>query len=314
MGVINPYHSLIRNGRNQGDSKVGNCIFHPPRLHPDDTIDRVVTLMRDSRMHYLPVVDDQRHLIGVVSARRILRELMQADAFSGTVNDALQSKGKPIVSVYATDEISKIRHLFESEDVSKLVVIDEDMKLEGIMSYYDLIPHFIAPTDKPDSGSKLVRIDDEDMFVHLKVKNVMQMRVHTRKPEESLRDCVNDIVSREMGSVVIINRQGYPVGILTVRDLLMRLTSEPEGIVIELSTNDIAPEHMQTIHEYGPHIDKWVNKLKDVQRVHMLIKQEKGGHLFKLRLSIIPTKGKPTIITDEGKDLLLLLKNSIKRR
>ncbi len=314
LGVINPYHSLIRNGRNNGDSKVKNCLFHPPRLAPDDSLERVVHMMRDARVHYLPVVDEKHTLIGVVSARRIMREMRSSERFNGTIESALQDKDKPIVSVYAKDEISKIRHLFEEEDVSKLVVIDEDMKLDGIMSYYDLIPHFIAPTDKPDSGSKLVRIDDQDMFVHLKVKNVMQMRVHTRKPDDDLRTVVSDIITREIGSVVIVNRQGYPVGILTNHDLLTRLTTEPQGLIIELTTNSISPENMAIVHEYGPHIDTWVKKLKDIERVHMLLKEEKNGHLFKLRLSIIPTKGKPQIITDEGKDLVQLLKNSIKKR
>ncbi|MFW5703474.1 MAG: CBS domain-containing protein [Patescibacteria group bacterium] len=310
-GVINPYHSLIKTGRNQGDTLVKHALFHPPRIVPEDSIERIITMMRDSRMHYLPLMDEDT-FVGVISARRILRDMHNNPSYQISVNEALQDKKKPIVSVYADDEITKIRHLFETEDVSKLVVIDKDMKVNGIMSYYDLIPHFIAPSDKPSSN--VVRIDDKDMFVHLKVKNVMQSRVHMRKPDDTLQRCVDDIIHREIGSVVIVNRQGYPVGILTVRDLLVRLASEETTQFIELSTNNVSPGNMKVIFDYGPRLERWIEKIKDVERVHMLVKEEKNGGLFKVTLSIFTKKGKPQVYKEEDKDLLKVLQSLNKNR
>ena len=305
LGAINSFHCLIKNARKQGETLVKNCLYHPPKIRPDDDLSRVVALMRDSRMHYLPMVDEKGKFLGAVSARRIMREAAKDPAFQITIHDALQEKGRPLVSVYADDQVSKIKHLFESEHVSKLVVISRDMKLVGILTYYDLIPHLIAPVEKEESD--FVKIDNEDEFAHLKVENVMQHRVHTRKPDDTVEQVVQDIINREIGCVVIMNRQGFPVGILTVRDLLLRLTADEPSHYIELSTNSVSEQNMQILMDYGPKLERWVSKMQDVQRVHMLVKEEKNGGLFKVSLSIIPVKGKPTTYTEEDKTMLKVL-------
>lgn len=306
VGVINPYYSLIKHQKYQGESLVRHCLFHPPKVSMDDSIERVVGLMMESRMHYLPVIDQNGRFKGVVSARRILKQMAADPVFQITVTDALKEHSKPLVSVYADDKVSTVINLFETEQVSKLVVIDHDMKLQGIFSYYDLIPHLIAPRDKQDYARE--NSNEHDPYVHMKVRNVMQQRVHMRKPDVTLSECLTDMVTREIGSVVIVNRQGFPAGIITIHDLLRRLKhDEPRGF-IELSTNDVSPANMEIIQDYGPKLERWVAKMKDVVRCHMLVKEEKNGGLFKVTMHIIPRKGKAIVYSEEGKKLVDVLK------
>lgn len=305
MGVINPYHCLFKNTRKQGESLVKNCLYHPPKLQLDDDLSRVVALMRDSRMHYLPVMDSKGVFLGTVSARRILREAIADPVYQISVQEALQQKGRPLVSVYGDDMVSKIKNLFDEEHVSKLVVINREMKLEGILSYYDLIPHMIAPVEKEEAD--FIRIDNEDEFAHLKVETVMQHRVHTRKPDDTVEQIAQDIIKREIGCVVIMNRQGFPVGIITIRDLLLRLTADEPSQFIDLSTNDVSEANMKILMDYGPKLERWVSKMRDVRRAHMLVKEEKNGGLFKVSLSVTPVKGKTIVYTEEDKTLLKVL-------
>jgi CBS domain-containing protein len=305
IGVINPYYSLIKHNKYDGDSEAKSSLYHPPRLTTEDSLERIVGLMIDSRLHYLPVMDGNKFL-GVVSARGILAKMAQDQAFNKLILDALQTKNKPLVSVYLSDEINKVINLFESEDVSKLVVIDEKMKLQGIMSYYDIIPHLLVPTERIDARN-MKSVSNLDTFQGLTVKNVAKSLVHTLTPNATLHDALQDIIKRSIGSVVIVNAQGFPVGIVTVRDLLQFLTRTEEELLIELSTNDISEANMQIIHDYGPKLERWVRKIPDLARATMLIKEEKNGKLFSVKLTLTPRKGKSTMYKGEGKNLLELL-------
>ncbi|MCX7996617.1 MAG: CBS domain-containing protein [Patescibacteria group bacterium] len=312
IGVVNPYYALIRNSAHTGKSLVRQAIFHPPRLSPDDTPQRITDLMVHSRLHYLPVCEGKKFL-GIVSAKRMLGKIADEKIFRTPVLTALQQKNKALVTVYADDLISKVVHLFETEDVSKLVVIDKAMKLQGIMSYHDLVPHLLAPVRKTTKPYDLTWTN-LDAFANLKVKNVMRRLVHTRTSEATLGDCLHDIVTRDIGSVVIVNAEGVPSGIVTVRDFLRFMCSGtvPESI-IELTTNDLSPGNMQVVQDYGVHLDRWVRKIPNLSRAHLLVKEEKNGGLFQAKITLIPKAGKSTIFTAEGKDLLSVLKKINKR-
>lgn len=308
LGVVNPYYALIRNTSNNGSSLVKQAIFHPPRLSPDDTPDRIIRLMIDARLHYLPVCDGKKFL-GIVTAKRLLARLANEQLFRTPVVEALQKKRKPLVTVYSDDLVSRAIHLFETEDVSKLVVIDEKMKLQGIMSYHDLVPHLLAPTDRTQKPYDLTWTD-LDAFAKLKVKSVAKARVHTRGAEATLGDCLHDIVSRDIGSVVIVNKEGFPSGIVTVRDLLTFIANskEPESI-IDLTTNGLSPDSMKIVQEYGVRLDRWVRKIPNISRANLLIKEERNGNLFSAKITLIPKSGKTTFFTAEGKDLLEVLRS-----
>lgn len=304
-GIVNPYYTLIKKISHKGEALVKHNLHHPPKVSPEDSIERAVGLMMDVRLHYLPVIDKKGTFLGIISARRILKELKDDPVFEMGALEALQSHSKPLVSVYETDEVSKIIHLFEEQDVSKLVVIDVDMKLRGIMSYYDLVPHMVAPVENEQQYPS--QIDNKDPFAHLKVKNVAQTLVHTRKPESTLAECLDDIVKREIGSVVIVNREGFPSGIITTRDLLRRLKREEEQFFITLTTNELSESSMQIIQDYGVHLDRWVKKIKDLVNAHMVVREDKNGSLFKVSLHLNFVRGNPTVYQGEGKNLLEVL-------
>lgn len=304
-GIVNPYYSLIKGSSHKGEALVKHVLHHPPRVTPEDSIERAVGLMMDVRLHYLPVVDKKGEFMGILSARRILKELKDDPVFSIPVLEALQMRKKALVSVYETDEVTKVVNLFDREDVSKLIVIDENMKLKGIMSYYDLIPHLIAPVDNEQLYP--ARVEDQDQFAHLKVKNVAQSRVHTRKPESMLSECVDDIVKLGIGSVVIVNREGFPSGIVTTRDLLRRLKRDEEQFFITLTTNNVSDASMQIVQDYGVHLERWIKKIKDLVDAHMIVREDKNGSLFKVSLHLNFVRGNPTVYQEEGKDLLEVL-------
>src|SRR5271157_77234 len=101
------------------------------------SLERAVMLMAQYNCGCVPVVDQARHIVGIVTDRdvcmAVLREkkLLQNIA----VDEVMSTK----VHVCSTeDSVAYVAHLMESTGVRRLPVLDEDETLAGIISLYDL--------------------------------------------------------------------------------------------------------------------------------------------------------------------------------
>src|SRR5215213_6955802 len=94
LGVINPYYSVIKNSY-PGNAKVEHSLFHPPHLKTNFPVSKVAQLLIESKLHYLPVFDNEDKFTGIVSARNLLAHLQDSDLFNVKVADYLKQPGKP---------------------------------------------------------------------------------------------------------------------------------------------------------------------------------------------------------------------------
>lgn len=216
MGVINPYYCLIRSSH-PGNAKVEHCLHHPPKVYVDYSLPKVASLLIESKIHYLPVFDNKERFMGIISARRILSNLRNLPSFRKTIGDALRFRKKPLTVIYEDETVAQALALFKSTKLSKLVVINRDMKLKGILSYYDLISFLTQP--KNHEG-KMERIGNKIHLFNQHVKNYMKTYVLSLKNNNSLSDAFNLVINKKIGSVVIVDEERHPVGIITTRDLL----------------------------------------------------------------------------------------------
>ena len=79
--------------------------------------------MNESKVHYLPVFDQQKEEFqGIVSARHILSLNQGSTAFNIKIEDFLRTKNKPIVTVFEDDAVSQAIHMFKTYKLSKLIM------------------------------------------------------------------------------------------------------------------------------------------------------------------------------------------------
>lgn len=216
MGVINPYYCVIKSSH-PGNALVEHCLHHPPKIYVDFSVPKVASLLIESKIHYLPVFDRKDNFLGIISARRILSNLMDLPAFKKTIKEALSFRQKPLTVVYEDETVAQALTLFKSTKLSKLIVINRDMKLKGILSYYDLISFLTQP--KNHEG-KMERVGNKIHLFNQHVKNYMKTYVLSLKNENLLSEAFNLIINKKIGSVVIVDNDRHPVGIVTTRDLL----------------------------------------------------------------------------------------------
>ena len=216
LGIINPYYSVIK-ASHPGNTKIIHCLSHPPKIFLNFPLVKVCDAFIQSKIHYLPVVDDKQKFLGIISARRVLNYLKDLPIFKIKLETFLRGKSKPIVAVYEDDSIAKAVALFKSTRFSKLIVINRDMKLRGILSYYDLIAYVMTPKESPGRGE---RTGKKVHYLNHQVKNFIKTSVLTLRKEGFLSEAIKQILNKKIGSVIIIDEERHPIGIVTTRDIL----------------------------------------------------------------------------------------------
>ncbi len=300
LGVINPYHCIIKNSH-PGNAKVENCLFHAPRIKSKFPLPKIAQLMIESKVHYLPVFDEQDKFEGIVSARHILTVMKNSKLFNLKIEDFLKIKSQPLITIMENELISQAIHVFKTRKVSKLVVINKDLKLKGILTHYDVINFLVAPRKKGHWGD---RKGDRLSFQYQTVKNFAKTFVLTLYPKNSLRDALNLILGKEIGSVVVIDYDKHPIGIITTRDFLNLLVRGEREKKIEVFAKNLSRESARAINLFLGQVSNWAKKIPDISKVRLWVAEEKIGGVFKAALSLIPLKGKPQFIKREAKKLI----------
>lgn len=304
LGVINPYYCLIKSSY-PGNTKVEHCLFHPPRLSITDNVEKAAKLFIDSKVHYLPVFDEKENFVGIVSARRLLSSYRNSPFLKKRIGDILKIKNRPLVTIDGENSIASAVALFKKERISKLVVVGKDSKLKGVLSYYDLIASLILPKNSPERGE---RLKNKINFYHQKVKNFAKSYVLTLKEADNLEQVVSLILAKKIGSVVIVDNNRYPIGIITTKDLLRFFPNGKNGKKIEIVSKNLSQQSRQIVGGFFSYLTIWMKRLPDFTKARLLVQEEKSGDLFKVVFSLFPKRGEPKVIQKEGKNLFKVLK------
>lgn len=302
-GVINPYYCLIKKSY-PGNAKVENCVFHAPRVSNKLSVSKLAQLFIDSKLHYLPIFDDKKKFVGIASARRLLSLYNQWPRYNVSIGSYLKSKRQRVLTIYDTDLVSTAIKMFKTSKLSKLIVVGKDGKVKGILTYYDLILFLMSPRKKETKGD---RSGNKVNFNYQQVKNFAKTYVLTLSPQDTLLDALNLILTKEIGSVIVVNEQKIPVGLITTSDFLHLLIQSRDEKKVEISGRGLSQESQATLQGFFNSVSQWAKHLPNTKKVTLDVKEEKGGGVFKTVLSIIPAEGPAKVIKKEGKNLKKVL-------
>jgi len=216
VGIVSPYFTMIKSSL-PANTKVQHCLTHTARVYLNYPLSKVCELFIQSKIHYLPVFEEKDNFLGIISARRILSYFKDLPIFKVPVEKIINKRWQGLVTVFEDDTITQAIHLFKTKKISKLIVINHDKKLKGVLSYYDLIKLMISPKYSSHHGE---RVNEKISFYNYRVKNFAKNYVLTLTKERHLIEVINLIVNKKIGSVIIIDKERRPLGIITTRDIL----------------------------------------------------------------------------------------------
>ena len=117
----------------------------PETVGPNDYLLDAAKVMTERGVRHLPVIDDERKAVGILSDRDVQVALRKpkefarplgADTHGSLVSDAMS---KPPLRVWAAENCASVAALFVQFRASAALVTSRDGTLEGIVSYVDLL-------------------------------------------------------------------------------------------------------------------------------------------------------------------------------
>ena len=127
---------------------------HPLTVGPNDTIGQAEEIMDEENIRQLPVVKGTE-LVGIITDRDI-RSFLSGRLFAtpGEREKAMNTEiatvmtSKPI-SLSPEDELRDAIELLIEEKMGGIPVVDEEEGLVGIITYVDMLRHFLTHLQEP---------------------------------------------------------------------------------------------------------------------------------------------------------------------
>ncbi|OAJ34316.1 CBS domain-containing protein [Piscirickettsia salmonis] len=138
--------------------------------HMDSTIGEIYSFFKSKNIHHLPIVHDN-HLAGLISDSDIVMALSpywgtaaEQNRDTDTANRlAHQIMTRHPICTQANESIEIAAKRILQKDVSCLPVLDEDNSLCGILTWKDIIKHFIQDhLNDADNPLPLISFKDTD--------------------------------------------------------------------------------------------------------------------------------------------------------
>ncbi|WP_254538222.1 CBS domain-containing protein [Halomarina litorea] len=226
------------------DAKVGSLVWHVPTVEPTTDVREVARLMLASDARLLPVAEGP-HLRGVVTADDLLRAVQDA-LTEVTVGDAASDD---LLTVEPETTVGTALNTLREHRITHLPVV-EGGRAVGVLSLHDLtgvttravrrsrggVPSGFDGHGGAGSGGGYrshggfgAREGDRDRLLDLPVRDVMVSPARTTLPDQSLADALEEMFAIGGSSLVVVDGDEHPTGIVTKSDVLRALTREVRG-------------------------------------------------------------------------------------
>lgn len=103
---------------------------------PNDTITKAAKLMVDYDIGMVVVINEEREVLGILTDRDIVTRLISQDkGINHIVDDAMTHT---VVSVNKDNKVEDAIEMMKDHQLRRLVVVNDDMKLVGVVSLADV--------------------------------------------------------------------------------------------------------------------------------------------------------------------------------
>lgn len=127
-------------------------IYDPITIKANQTVGNALDLMRDNHIGGIPVTDDQGYLRGIVTNR----DLRFHENRSTPISEVMTSENLIKITKSEAKNPVLATQLLKENKIEKLLVVDDNNKLAGLITYKDIMKVKDNPTASKDSKGRLL--------------------------------------------------------------------------------------------------------------------------------------------------------------
>ena len=276
-------------------AKVRDVYKPAPVIKPDEDISKAAKLMIEVDLRSLPVGENKAEIIGVINDMTVLQKVAETDFGKKKVEEFMT---KDVITLKPDDTVAKALATMRDHAISRIPVVDEEGRLEGLVTLHDLIVRFIKPRFRAKAGELAgEKIPPFNMLL----RDVMIKGVLTILPEAEVKEAVAAMRDNNIDGLIVVNENNKVVGVLTVKDLLLpisKMTEKEARFYLQLGgdasiLSDFTRERI--IQDIRRFVDGYEDLLGQEGIIYLYIRRfrEKfrGVHLYQARMRVVTDRG-----------------------
>ena len=276
-------------------AKVRDVYKPAPVIKPDEDLSKAAKLMMEVDLRSLPVGESKAEIIGVISDIAVLDRVAETEFGKKTVEEFMT---KDVITLKPDDTVAKALATMRDHAISRIPIVDEEGRLEGLVTLHDLIVRFIKPRFRAKAGELA---GEKIPPFSMPLRDVMIRGVITILPDAKVREAVATMKDNDIDGLVVVNENNKVVGILTVKDLLLpisKMTEKEARFYLQLGgdasiLSDFTRERI--IEDIKRFVDGYEDLLGQEGIIYLYIRRfpEKfrGVHLYQARMRVVTDRG-----------------------
>jgi predicted transcriptional regulator len=177
-----------------------------------DSLPELMAVMAKHDIGMLPLLDEHSRIWGTLSERHLFK-LFEGNQMFVKVFEVMS---KPLITLDTKATLLDLSRVMIGKDIRRIPIISEG-RLWGIVTVKDII-RFLASGYVEEAINKGL----SDYILNANVSKIATLNPKTVSPDVDLSDAVKIMNANNVGSLIVVSA-GNPVGILTERDLLLKL-------------------------------------------------------------------------------------------
>jgi len=151
IGVIHKNLSIERQAEEVDKVKrsESGMIVDPVTIRPDRPVSEALNVMESYHISGVPVVDEDGHLVGIITNR----DLRFETRFDIPVSEVMTKQ--PLVSVPVGTTLEQAKAVLQKHRIEKLLVVDDDKRIKGLITVKDIQKAIKYPTAAKDDLGRL---------------------------------------------------------------------------------------------------------------------------------------------------------------
>lgn len=217
IGVIHKNMSIEEQARQVAIVKraENGMIYDPVTIRRGSTVQEALSIMTEYHIGGIPVVDDDNHLVGIVTNR----DLRFERCLDKSIDQVMTSEN--LVTTHQKTNLSEAAEILQENKIEKLPVVDKDNHLIGLITYKDIT----KAKDKPMACK-----DDKG---RLRVAAGVGVTIDTMERAQAL-------VNAGVDAIVIDTAHGHSIGVIEKLREVKKSFPSLDVVVGNIATGDAA--------------------------------------------------------------------------
>ncbi len=305
LGLVSPYKTLYSSNYPY-TTKVSSIAFKPPFITPDTPLYEVAEHMLAAKIYVLPVFSNDGDLQGTIHARDIFNEIVDNPTLLRFVSSEVRSS-TPITAPI-TASVKDVFNDLKKSGVSRMILVDDEGVLAGIVSRSDLMDVLIKPTPKmrfPGEGSQAgyYSLAGEKKFRKDEPVRKYYTSLVGSLPDTTPKEkIIAHLINSSHNTIVLVDKYRKPTGFYSTRDILQAVTAlQPQEDIpfIIKKPESVSSKEFEKSIEYLEKFGRKLQERMEVEKIEIATKGPKNAveeiTVFNTTMIVTPVAGEPLI-------------------